>query len=88
MKREAHSVKTPLKHGSRGGDLLSFCRVVPLSSLVPKIKVNITFIVFLVIFGPYWPIECSLKGFVYLILILAVWAIIKVNQQLSLRFRT
>ena len=37
MKREAHSVETPLKHGSRGGggggDHPSVCRVEPLSSL-------------------------------------------------------
>ena len=44
-----------------------------------KIKVNITFIIFPVIFGPYRPIKCSVKGFVYLILIPAVWAIIQVN---------
>ena len=34
MKREAHSVETPLKHGSGGGgggDLPSVCRAAPLS---------------------------------------------------------
>ena len=40
MKREAHSVQTPLKHGSGGGggggDLPSVCRAVPLTSLVPR----------------------------------------------------
>ena len=35
VKKEAHTVETPLKHGSRGGDLPSVCRSAPLSSLVP-----------------------------------------------------
>ena len=52
-----------------------------------KIKVNIAFNPFTVFLNHFWPIKCSLKGFVYLILIPAVWAIIEVNKQFSLILR-